>query len=51
MGVGAKKGDVCLDTIVYYVQRCANLDDLSHIWNRLTKMGIANDVNRKREDR
>ena len=46
-GVGGRKGDVRLDTIVYYVQRTANLDDLSSVWNALTEMGVANDVKKR----
>ena len=29
LGVGAKKGDIRLDAITYYVQRTADLDNLS----------------------
>ena len=42
LGVGAKKGDIRLDAITYYVQRTANLDNLSSVWNALTEMGAAN---------
>ncbi|MBU1066944.1 hypothetical protein KKE60_04120, partial [Patescibacteria group bacterium] len=47
LGVGAKKGDVRLDAIIYYVQRTTNLDDLSSVWNALTEMGVANDVKKR----
>jgi len=36
LGVGRKKGDIRLDAIIYYVQRTANLDNLSSVWNALT---------------
>jgi hypothetical protein len=36
LGVGRKKGDIRLDAITYYVQRTANLDNLSSVWNALT---------------
>lgn len=36
LGVGAKKGDIRLDAITYYVQRTANLGNLSSVWNALT---------------
>lgn len=47
LGVGARKGDVRLDAIIYYVQRTANLDNLSSVWNALTDMGVANDVKKR----
>ena len=47
LGVGTKKGDIRLDAITYYVQRTADLDNLSSVWNALTEMGIANDVKKR----
>ena len=46
-GVGGRKGDVRLDTIIYYVQKTANLDDLVSVWNALSEMGVANDVKKR----
>jgi len=47
LGVGARKGDIRLDAIIYYVQRTADLDNLSKVWNALTEMGVANDVKKR----
>lgn len=47
LGVGAKKSDVRLDALIYYIQRTANLDDLGSVWNALTEMGVANDVKKR----
>jgi len=47
LGVGSKKGDIRLDAITYYVQRTADLDNLSSVWNALTEMGVANDVKKR----
>jgi len=47
LGVGGRKGDVKLETIIYYVQRTADLDNLSSVWNALTEMGVANDVKKR----
>lgn len=47
LGVGARKGDIRLDTITYYVLRTANLDNLTAVWNALTEMGVANDVKKR----
>jgi len=47
LGVGTKKGDIRLDAITYYVQRTADLDNLSSVWNALTEMGVANDVKKR----
>ena len=47
LGVGTKKGDIRLEAITYYVQRTANLDNLSSVWNALTEMGVANDVKKR----
>ena len=47
LGVGGKKGEIHLDTIVSWVQRTANLNDLSSIWNALTEMNVANDVKKR----
>jgi hypothetical protein len=47
LGVGVKKGEIHLDTIVKWVQRTANLDDLSSVWNALTEMNVANDVKKR----
>lgn len=47
LGVGGRKGDVKLEAIIYYVQRTANLDNLSSVWNALTEMGVANDVKKR----
>ena len=47
LGVGSKKGDIRLDAITYYVQRTANLDNLTSVWNALTEMGTAADVKKR----
>jgi len=47
LGIGTKKGDIRLDSIVYYVQRTANLDDLNSVWNALTEMGVASDIRKR----
>jgi len=47
LGVGSRKGDIRLDAVTYYVQRTANLDNLSSVWNALTEMGVANDVKKR----
>ncbi len=47
LGVGARKGDVKLEAIMYYVQRTADLDNLTTVWNALTEMGVANDVKKR----
>ncbi|GAJ02109.1 unnamed protein product, partial [marine sediment metagenome] len=47
LGVGTRKGDIKLDAIVNYVERVANLDNLSSVWNALTEMGVANDVKKR----
>jgi len=47
LGVGGRKGDVKLEAIIYYVQRTADLDNLSSVWNALTEMGVANDVKKR----
>ncbi|MBA7633428.1 hypothetical protein ES703_40994 [subsurface metagenome] len=47
LGVGRKKGEIQLDTITYFVQTTADLNDLSSVWNALTKMNVANDVKRR----
>ena len=47
MGFGSRKGDIKLDAVVNYVERIANLDDLSSVWNALTEMGVANDVKKR----
>ena len=38
LGVGGRKGDVKLEAIIYYVQRTADLDNLSSVWNALTEI-------------
>lgn len=47
IGVGRGKDDIKLDTIVNYVQRTANLDDLTSVWNSLTEMGVASDIKKR----
>jgi len=47
LGVGSRKGDIRLDAITYYVQRTADLDNLTSVWNALTEMGVANDVKKR----
>lgn len=47
LGVGTRKGDIHLDAIVRYVERMANLDDLSDVWNRLTEMGVDNNIKKR----
>lgn len=47
LGIGVKKGEIQLDTIVAWVQRTANLNDLSSVWNALTEMNVANDVKKR----
>ncbi|MBA7664531.1 hypothetical protein ES703_72592 [subsurface metagenome] len=47
LGIGTKKGDIRLDAIIYYVQRTANLDNLTSVWNALTEMGVASDVKKR----
>lgn len=47
LGIGARKGDIRLDAIAYYVQRTADLDNLTSVWNALSEMGIANDVKKR----
>ena len=47
LGVGAKKGDIRLDAVTYYVQRTANLDNLTSVWNAMTEMGVAADVKKR----
>ena len=45
LGVGAKKAaGLSLDAIMYYVERTANLYDLTSVWNALSEMRVANDV-------
>lgn len=46
-GRGGKQEGTPLDTIIYFVQETANLDDLVSVWNALTKMGVANDVKKR----
>ena len=47
LGVGSRKGDIRLDAITYYVQRTADLDNLTSVWNALTEMGVASDVRKR----
>ena len=47
LGVGSRKGDIRLDAINYYVQRTADLDNLTSVWNALTEMGVASDVRKR----
>lgn len=49
LGVGARKGDVKLEAIMYCVQRTADLDNLNSVWNALTEMGVANDAKKRRK--
>ncbi len=47
LGVGGKKGEIQLDTIVKWVERTANLDDLSSVWNALAEMNVASNVRKR----
>ena len=47
LGFGSRKGDIKLEAVVTYVERTADLDDLSSVWNALTEMGVANDVKKR----
>jgi len=47
LGVGSRKGEVRLDAITYSVQRTANLDNLTSVWNAMTEMGVAADVRKR----
>ncbi len=47
LAVGRKKGEVQLDTIIYFVQMTANLNDLTSVWNALTKMNVPGDIERR----
>jgi len=47
LGVGSKRGDIRLDAVTYYVQRTANLDNLTSVWNAMTEMGVAADVRKR----
>jgi hypothetical protein len=47
LGVGAKKGEVALSAIIYYVSKTADLDDLNSVWNALTEMGVDNNVKKR----
>jgi len=47
LGVGSRKGDIRLDAVTYYVQRTADLDNLTSVWNALSEMGVANDVKKR----
>lgn len=47
LAYGTRKGDLTLDTIVRYVERVANLDDLDSIWNALTEIRIPNDLKKR----
>jgi len=47
LGIGSRRGDIRLDAIVTYVERIADLDDLSSVWNALTEMGVANDIKKR----
>lgn len=47
IGFGSRKGDIKLDAVVTYVERIANLDNLTSVWNALTEMGVANDVKKR----
>ncbi len=47
LGVGSRKGDIRLDAITYYVQRTADLNNLTAVWNALTEMGVASDVRKR----
>jgi len=48
LGVGTEKGGgIPLDAIVYYVERTANLDDLTFVWNRLTEMDVPDPVKKR----
>ncbi|MBA7468177.1 hypothetical protein ES707_03418 [subsurface metagenome] len=47
LGVGAKKGSISLDVIVQWVERTADLDNLTSVWNALTEMGVANDIKKR----
>ena len=47
LGVGSRKGDIRLDAIIYYLQRTADLDKLTSVWNALTEMAVASDVKKR----
>jgi hypothetical protein len=47
LAVGYRKGDITLDTIVKYVERMANLDDLDSVWNALTEMNVADNIKKR----
>jgi hypothetical protein len=47
LAVGSRKGDIALDTIVKYVERMANLDDLDSVWNALTEMNVADNIKKR----
>jgi len=49
VGIGrrGKQEGTPLDAIIYYIQRTANLDNLTSVWNALTEMGIANDMKKR----
>ena len=46
VGFGSRKGDIKLDAVVNYVERIADLDDLTSVWNALTEMGVATNIKR-----
>ncbi|GAG55748.1 unnamed protein product, partial [marine sediment metagenome] len=47
IGFGTRKGDIKLEAVVTYVERIADLDDLTSVWNALTEMGVATDVKKR----
>ena len=47
MGRRGKQEGTPLDAIIYYIQRTANRDNLTSVWNALTEMGIANDMKKR----
>ncbi|MBA7711777.1 hypothetical protein ES703_120743 [subsurface metagenome] len=47
IGRGGKQEGTPLDAIIYYVQRTADFDNLTSVWNALTEMGVANDVKKR----
>lgn len=47
IGRSGKQEGTPLDAVIYYVQRTANLDNLSSVWNALSEMGVASDVRKR----
>lgn len=47
LAVGSKKGEIPIDTIVKWVERMADLDDLDSIWNALTGLAIPDHIKKR----